>query len=98
MRRDVQYRAMPQLTTTSPCRDLAWYAIRVCTICPSIFETPLSVNIPPRARQRALKGAEFPARFGRPDEFAHAAQMLIENDMLNGLALSECERAERVCD
>ncbi|CAO1619890.1 unnamed protein product [Sympodiomycopsis kandeliae] len=73
--------------TLPMARDLSWYSIRVCTVCPSIFETPLSVGMPERARARTLKSAEFPARFGKPEEFAHATQMLIENDMLNGLAL-----------
>lgn len=70
-------------------RDLAWYSIRTVAICPSIFETPMSVNMPERARQKTLKTTEFPARFGKPDEFAHACQSVIENDMLNGFALSE---------
>lgn len=80
-------RATDQLTSSR--RDLSWYAIRVNSICPSIFETPMSVQMPQRARQKTLKTAEFPARFGKPEEFAHAAQMIIENDMLNGMALSE---------
>lgn len=70
-------------------RDLSWYAIRCVAICPSIFETPMSVHMPERARKKTLKTAEFPARFGKPDEFAHAVQMIVENDMLNGLALRE---------
>lgn len=70
-------------------RDLAWYAIRTIAICPSIFETPLSATMPERARQKTLKTAEFPARFGKADEFGHAVQSVIENDMLNGFALSE---------
>ncbi|CAO1620536.1 unnamed protein product [Jaminaea pallidilutea] len=68
-------------------RDLAWYAIRTVAICPSIFETPLSATMPERARQKTLKTAEFPARFGKADEFGHAVQSVIENDMLNGFAL-----------
>lgn len=78
-------------------RDLAWYSIRTVAVCPSIFETPMSSNMPARARAKTLKTAEFPARFGRPDEFAHAVQSVIENDMLNGFALSEWRRAGRGC-
>lgn len=70
-------------------RDLGWYGIRTVSICPTIFETPMSSTMPERARKLTLKSTEFPARFGRPDEFAHAVQSVIENDMLNGFALSE---------
>lgn len=70
-------------------RDLSWYGIRTVSICPTIFETPMSKGMPDRARKLTLKSTEFPARFGRPDEFAHAVQSIIENDMLNGFALSE---------
>ncbi|KAE8244777.1 hypothetical protein A4X13_0g6273 [Tilletia indica] len=65
-------------------RDLAWFGIRVMTLCPALFETPMTENLPPRTRQNLLKNAEFPARFGRPVEFAHAVVMIIENEMLNG--------------
>ncbi|CAO1631158.1 unnamed protein product [Parajaminaea phylloscopi] len=68
-------------------RDLGWYGIRTVSICPTIFETPMSQGMPERAKKLTLKSTEFPARFGRPDEFAHAVQSVIENDMLNGFAL-----------
>lgn len=53
----------------------------------------MSIHMPKRARQAVLKTTEYPARFGHPDEFAHAAQMCIENDMLNGMALRKCPKA-----
>ncbi|KAK0553555.1 hypothetical protein OC846_002476 [Tilletia horrida] len=65
-------------------RDLAWYGIRVMTLCPALFETPMTQNLPQRARQSLLKNAEFPARFGQPNEFAHAVLSIIENEMMNG--------------
>ncbi|KAK0530483.1 hypothetical protein OC835_003995 [Tilletia horrida] len=65
-------------------RDLAWFGIRVMTLCPTLFETPMTENLPPRARANLLKNAEFPARFGQPIEFAHAVLMIIENEMMNG--------------
>ncbi|CAD6884832.1 unnamed protein product [Tilletia controversa] len=65
-------------------RDLAWFGIRVMTLCPALFETPMTEHMPPRTRQTLLKNAEFPARFGKPVEFAHAVLMIIENEMLNG--------------
>ncbi|KAL9938111.1 hypothetical protein V8E36_002734 [Tilletia maclaganii] len=65
-------------------RDLAWFGIRVMTLCPALFETPMTENLPQRARSNLLRNAEFPARFGQPIEFAHAVLMIIENEMLNG--------------
>jgi 3-hydroxyacyl-CoA dehydrogenase/3-hydroxy-2-methylbutyryl-CoA dehydrogenase len=47
----------------------------------------MSVQMPQRARKKTLATTEYPARFGRPDEFAHAAVSIIENDMMNGMNL-----------
>ena len=65
-------------------RDLARYGIRVCTIAPGIFDTPLLGNLP--AEIRASLGAQmpFPQRLGQPLEFAQLAQHIVENEMLNG--------------
>lgn len=65
-------------------RDLASYGIRVMTIAPGIFDTPLMGSLPEPARKSLEEQAPFPARLGRPDEYAALAQHIIENPMLNG--------------
>jgi NAD(P)-dependent dehydrogenase (short-subunit alcohol dehydrogenase family) len=70
--------------TLTAARDLAEYGIRVCSIAPGIFETPMLLGLP-QAAQRSL-GAQIPhpSRLGKPDEFARLAANIIENSMLNG--------------
>lgn len=65
-------------------RDLAELGIRVCTIAPGIFETPLLGTLPEPVRQSLAKQVPFPQRLGRPDEYAALACHIIENGMLNG--------------
>ena len=65
-------------------RDLAELGIRVCTIAPGIFETPLLGTLPEPVRQSLAKQVPFPQRLGRPDEYAALACHIIENAMLNG--------------
>ena len=65
-------------------RDLAEFGIRVMTIAPGIFDTPLLATLPEPARVSLGKQVPFPARLGRPDEFAALATHIIENAMLNG--------------
>jgi NAD(P)-dependent dehydrogenase (short-subunit alcohol dehydrogenase family) len=65
-------------------RDLAELGIRVCTIAPGIFETPLLGTLPEPVRQSLAKQVPFPPRLGRPDEYAALACHIIENGMLNG--------------
>jgi 3-hydroxyacyl-CoA dehydrogenase / 3-hydroxy-2-methylbutyryl-CoA dehydrogenase len=65
-------------------RDLAEFGIRVMTIAPGIFDTPLLATLPEPARVSLGKQVPFPARLGRPDEFAALATQIIENVMLNG--------------
>ncbi|EPQ26886.1 uncharacterized protein PFL1_05521 [Pseudozyma flocculosa PF-1] len=73
------------LSMTLPLsRDLAWFGIRSMTLTPALFSTPMMQQLPDRAKAQILKSAEFPVRFGEPDEFAHAVKMVIENPMLNG--------------
>ena len=69
-------------------RDLAKFGIRVNTICPGIFETPLTAGFKTPQGKRVgdnLMGAQlFPThRFGGPDDFAHLAQFLIESPLMN---------------
>lgn len=63
-------------------RDLAWFGIRVMTLVPTLFETPMMSQLPKRAREAILRTCEFPARFGYPEEFALAVQGVVENSML----------------
>lgn len=65
-------------------RDLARYGIRVCTIAPGIFDTPLLGNLPEDVRASLGAQMPFPQRLGQPAEFAQLAQHIVENEMLNG--------------
>jgi NAD(P)-dependent dehydrogenase (short-subunit alcohol dehydrogenase family) len=65
-------------------RELASHGIRVCTIAPGIFETPMLAGLPPEVQESLGKSVPFPPRLGRPDEYAALAQHIVENEMLNG--------------
>jgi NAD(P)-dependent dehydrogenase (short-subunit alcohol dehydrogenase family) len=65
-------------------RELARYGIRVMTIAPGIFDTPMLAGLPEQARQSLNQQVPFPPRLGRPDEFAALVQHIVENKMLNG--------------
>ncbi|HWA98927.1 MAG TPA: 3-hydroxyacyl-CoA dehydrogenase [Pirellulales bacterium] len=65
-------------------RDLARHGIRVVTIAPGIFDTPLMAAMPEEVRQSLVAQVPLPARLGRPDEFAALVQHALENPMLNG--------------
>lgn len=65
-------------------RDLARDGIRVMTIAPGIFDTPLLGALPEPARISLGQQVPFPPRLGRPDEYAALAKHIIENEMLNG--------------
>jgi NAD(P)-dependent dehydrogenase (short-subunit alcohol dehydrogenase family) len=65
-------------------RDLAEQGIRVMTIAPGIFETPLLGTLPEPVRASLAKQVPFPSRLGQPDEYAALACHIIENGMLNG--------------
>jgi NAD(P)-dependent dehydrogenase (short-subunit alcohol dehydrogenase family) len=65
-------------------RELARYGIRVMTIAPGIFDTPLLAGLPEAARTSLGQQVPFPPRLGRPDEYAALAKHIIENEMLNG--------------
>ncbi len=70
--------------TLPAARDLASRGIRVCTIAPGTFDTPLLAALPEEARQELGKAVPFPSRLGDPIEFAALALAIIENPMLNG--------------
>jgi NAD(P)-dependent dehydrogenase (short-subunit alcohol dehydrogenase family) len=70
--------------TLPAARDLAARGIRVVTIAPGLFDTPLLAALPEEAREALGKTMPFPQRLGRPEEFAHLACAIAENPMLNG--------------
>jgi NAD(P)-dependent dehydrogenase (short-subunit alcohol dehydrogenase family) len=65
-------------------RELARSGIRVCTIAPGIFRTPMLEGLPPDVREALGKSVPFPSRLGHPSEYAALAQHIVENEMLNG--------------
>ncbi len=65
-------------------RDLSRDGIRVCTIAPGLFETPMMDTLPKEVQVALGKMVPFPARLGRPSEYAALARHIIENEMLNG--------------
>ncbi|QEC47646.1 3-hydroxyacyl-CoA dehydrogenase [Baekduia soli] len=70
--------------TLPVARDLAQYGIRVNTIAPGLFDTPLLATLPEEARESLGKSIPFPPRLGRPSEYALLAEQIIVNPMLNG--------------
>jgi NAD(P)-dependent dehydrogenase (short-subunit alcohol dehydrogenase family) len=70
--------------TLPAARDLARSGIRVCTIAPGLFDTPLLAGLPEEHRQTLAATIPFPPRLGRPDEYAALAAQIVENQMLNG--------------
>jgi len=70
--------------TLPAARDLAQYGIRVVTIAPGIFWTPMLASLPPAAQESLGKQVPFPSRLGRPDEYADLVSAIIANPMLNG--------------
>lgn len=65
-------------------RDLSRSGIRVMTIAPGLFDTPLLAALPEEARLSLGQQVPFPSRLGKPAEYAQLAQAIIENEMLNG--------------
>lgn len=70
--------------TIVAARDLAQRQIRVCTIAPGIFDTPLMARVPENVRTSLAASVPHPSRFGTPPEFAMTALHILENPMLNG--------------
>jgi NAD(P)-dependent dehydrogenase (short-subunit alcohol dehydrogenase family) len=70
--------------TLPAARDLAQYGIRVNTIAPGLFDTPLLAALPEEARQKLGAGVPYPQRLGQPEEYAQLACHILENRMLNG--------------
>ena len=70
--------------TLPAARELARYGVRVMTIAPGIFETPMMAGMTPEVRESLAAGVPFPARLGKPAEYASLVRHIIENSMLNG--------------
>jgi len=65
-------------------RDLSRNGIRVVTIAPGLFLTPMLLGLPKEAQDSLGKQVPFPSRLGKPDEYAQLARQIVENEMLNG--------------
>ncbi|GLH35828.1 3-hydroxyacyl-CoA dehydrogenase [Pseudomonas moraviensis] len=70
--------------TLPAARELARFGIRVMTIAPGIFETPMMAGMTPEVRDSLAAGVPFPPRLGKPAEYAALVRHIIENSMLNG--------------
>ena len=70
--------------TLPAARELARYGVRVMTIAPGIFVTPMMAGMTPEVRESLAAGVPFPARLGKPAEYASLVRHIIENSMLNG--------------
>jgi NAD(P)-dependent dehydrogenase (short-subunit alcohol dehydrogenase family) len=70
--------------TLPAARDLASLGVRVCTIAPGLFDTPLLAALPEPAREALGAQTPFPRRLGQPAEYAALAVHIVENAMLNG--------------
>jgi 3-hydroxyacyl-CoA dehydrogenase / 3-hydroxy-2-methylbutyryl-CoA dehydrogenase len=68
-------------------RDLAEHGVRVCTVAPGTFETPLLVGLPEPARAELAATVPWPPRLGDPDEYASLVLEIVRNRMLNGTVL-----------
>ncbi|HBI47858.1 MAG TPA: 3-hydroxyacyl-CoA dehydrogenase [Smithella sp.] len=65
-------------------REISDYGIRIVTIAPGIFETPMMAGLPPAVKEDMAKAVPFPRRLGKPQEFAKMVLHIIDNVMMNG--------------
>ena len=70
--------------TLPAARDMASRGVRVVTIAPGLFDTPLLAALPEEAREALGAGIPFPSRLGQPEEYAHLVEQIVANPMLNG--------------
>jgi 3-hydroxyacyl-CoA dehydrogenase / 3-hydroxy-2-methylbutyryl-CoA dehydrogenase len=73
--------------TLPVARDLASVSIRVCSVAPGMFDTPLVAAMPKPQRDELARDIIHPRRLGRPTEYAAAARAIVENGYLNGMVL-----------
>ncbi|KAK6533305.1 hypothetical protein TWF694_002258 [Orbilia ellipsospora] len=70
--------------TLPMARDLSKYGIRVVTLAPSMFDSPMTEKMPPKVKESLTRSMEFPKRPGKPHEFSQVAIACIESTMING--------------
>jgi NAD(P)-dependent dehydrogenase (short-subunit alcohol dehydrogenase family) len=70
--------------TLPVARELAGKGVRVVTIAPGLFDTPMMAGLPEAARESLAATVPFPPRLGDPDEYAHLVEHVVTNAMLNG--------------
>ena len=70
--------------TLPAARDLSGLGIRVNTVAPGLFDTPLLGLLPEAARTALGEGVPFPQRLGRPEEYGQLVESIVANPMLNG--------------
>jgi NAD(P)-dependent dehydrogenase (short-subunit alcohol dehydrogenase family) len=70
--------------TLPAARDMAGRGVRVVTVAPGLFDTPLLAALPEEARTALGEGIPFPSRLGRPEEYARLVAQIVANPMLNG--------------
>jgi len=70
--------------TLPVARELARSGVRVMTIAPGIFDTPMMAGLPEDARESLGKQVPFPSRLGKPEEYAELVRHIVQNEMLNG--------------
>ena len=73
--------------TLPVARDLSGYGIRLMTIMPGLFHTPMFESVPEDFRKALEANVPFPSRLGKPQEYAAMVKAIIENDMLNGTTI-----------
>ena len=73
-----------QVKEVVAARDLASKGIRVCTIAPGTFDTPMLARLPGEVKTSLAKAVPHPSRLGNPDEYAKLALHIIDNGVLNG--------------
>lgn len=73
--------------TLPAAREFAEYGIRVMTIAPGLFDTPMLRGLSEKVRESLARMVPFPSRFGRPAEYAMLARHIVENAMLNGTTI-----------
>jgi NAD(P)-dependent dehydrogenase (short-subunit alcohol dehydrogenase family) len=73
--------------TLPAAREFAEHGIRVVTIVPGLFDTPLAGGLPDKVRDALIAMIPFPHRFGRPEEFAKLVEHIIENAFINGTSI-----------
>jgi NAD(P)-dependent dehydrogenase (short-subunit alcohol dehydrogenase family) len=81
--------------TLVAARDLARHQIRVCSIAPGTFETPMLARVPEAARSALAEAVPHPRRLGRPEEFAELALHVVANGMLKGETVDGAIRMPR---